>query len=99
MKIYHNLHFTITPQNHFFPSVPHTYFATKFRTNFNFIEVFKENKPEICATIIENTSKHVATLPTGNIGYFGVPITNEKPEFFQVNDINTLKKCYSYIPS
>ena len=31
---YHNLHFTTTPQNHFFPSVPHTYFATKFRTNF-----------------------------------------------------------------
>ena len=91
MKIYHNLHFTTTPQNHFFPSVPHTYFATKFRTNFNFIEVFTDNKPDICATIIQNTSKHVATLPSGHIGYIEVPITNEKPKFFQVNDINTLK--------
>ena len=39
IKNYHNLHFTTTPQNHFFPSVPHTYFATKFRTNFNFIAI------------------------------------------------------------
>ena len=64
IKNYHNLLFTTTPQNHFFPSVPRTYFATKFRTNFNFIEVFKDDKPDICATIIQNTSKHVATLPT-----------------------------------
>ena len=28
IKNYHNLHFTTTPQIHFFPSVPHTYFAT-----------------------------------------------------------------------
>ena len=90
IKNYHNLHFTTTPQNHFFPSVPHTYFATKFRTNFNFIEVFTDDKPDICATIIQNTSKHVATLPTGHIGYIEVPVTNEKPKFFQVNDINTL---------
>ena len=90
LKNYHNLHFTTTPQNHFFPSVTHTYFATKFRTNFNFIELFTDDKPDICATIIQNTSKHVATLPTGHIGYIEVPITNEKPKFFQVNDINTL---------
>ena len=89
IKNYHNLHFTTTPQNHFFPSVPHTYFATKFCTNFNFIVVFTDNKPDICATIIQNTSKRVATLPTGHIGYIEVPITNEKPKFFQVNDINT----------
>ena len=90
IKNYHTLHFTTTPQNHFFPSVPHTYFANKFRKNFNFIEVFTDDKPDICATIIENTSKHVATLPTGHIGYIQVPITIEKPKFFQVNDTNTL---------
>ena len=90
IKNYHNLHFTTTPQNHFFPSVPHTYFATKFRSNFNFIEVFTDDKPDICATIIQNTSKHIAILPTGHIGYIEVPITDEKPKFFQVNDINTL---------
>ena len=49
-----------------------------------------DDKPDICATIIQNTSKHVATLPTGHIGYIEVPITNEKHKFFQVNDINTL---------
>ena len=49
---------TTTPQNHFFPSVPHTYFATKFRTNFNFIEVFTDDKPDICATIIQNMLQH-----------------------------------------
>ena len=54
------------------------------------IEVFTDNKPDICATIIQNTSNHVATLPTGHIGYIVVPITNEKPKFFQVNDINIL---------
>ena len=90
IKNYQNLHFTTTAQNHFFPSVPHTYFATKFRTNFNFIEVFTDDKPDICATIIQNTSKQIATLPTGHIGYIEVPITNEKPKIFQVKDINTL---------
>ena len=90
IKKYHNLQFTTIPQNHFFPSVNHTYFATQFCTNSNFIEVFTDDKPDVCATIIENTSKHVATLPTGHIGYIEVPITNEKPKFFQVNDINTL---------
>ena len=40
--------------------------------------------------MFQNTTKHVATLPTGHIGYTEVPITNEKPKFFQVNDINTL---------
>ena len=87
---YHNLRFTTTPQNHIFPSIPHTYFATKFRTNFNFIEVFTDNKPDICATIIQNTSKHIATLPTAHIGYIEVSITNEKPKFSQVIDLNTL---------
>ena len=70
--------------------MPHTFFATKFRTNFNFIEVFTDDKPDICATIIQNTSKHVAILPTGHIGYIAVPITNEKPKFCQVNDFNPL---------
>ena len=79
-----------TPPNHFFPIIPHTYFATKFRTNFNFIEVFTDNKPDICATVFQNTSKHLATLSTGHIGYIEVPIANEKPKFYQVNDINTL---------
>ena len=81
IKNYHNFHFTTTLQNHFFPSVPHTYFATTFRTTFNFIEVFTDNKPDICATFIQNTSKHVATLPTGHIGYIEVPITNENLNF------------------
>ena len=90
IKNYYNLHFTTTPQTHFFPTIPHIYFATKFCTNLNFIEVFTDKKPDVCATIIQNTSKHVATLPTGHIGYIDIPITNEKPKFYQVNDINTL---------
>ena len=32
----------------------------------------------------------VATLPTGHIGFVEVPITNEKPKYYQVNDNNTL---------
>ena len=40
------------------------------------------------------TSKHLATIPATHyplhIGYIDVPITNEKPKFFQVNDTNTL---------
>ena len=44
-----------------------------------------DKKPDI-----QNTSKHVATLSTGHIGYIEVPITNEKPKFYKVNDINTL---------
>ena len=40
IKNYYNLHFTTTPQNKFLPTIPHTYFSSKFRTTFNFIEVF-----------------------------------------------------------
>ena len=81
---------TFLPPNQFFLTVLHTYFSTKFRTTFNFIEAFTEDKPDTCATLIQNTTHHIATLPTGNIGYIEVPITNEKPKYYHVNDINTL---------
>ena len=54
------------------------------------MNVLTDKKPYICATIIQNTSNHVATLPTGHYGYIEVPITNERPKLYQVNDINTL---------
>ena len=90
IKNYYNLQFKSTPQNQFFPTVPHTYFSTKFSTTFNFIEVFTEDKPDTCATLIQNSTSHIATLPTGHIGCDEVPTTNEKPKYYHVNDINTL---------
>ena len=66
------------------------YISSKFRTAINFIEVFTHNKPDTCATIIKNSTSHIATLPTGHIGYIEVPITNEKPILYQVNDFNAL---------
>ena len=54
------------------------------------IEVVKDDKPDTCAQIIQNSTNHVATLPTGHIGYIEVPNTNEKPKYYQVKDINTL---------
>ena len=100
IKNYYDVHFTTTPQNQFFPTIPHTYFSTKFRTTFNFIDVFTDGKPDTCATIIQNSTNHVATLPTGHIGYIEVPLTNEKYEDYQVNDINTLihKITHAYHP-
>ena len=59
-----------------FTTVPHTYFSTKFRTTFNFIEIFTDDKTDTCATIIQNSTNHVPTLPTGHIGYIEFPITN-----------------------
>ena len=79
IKNCYNLHFSTTPQNQFFPTIPHTYFSTKFRT-FNFIEVFTDDKPDTCAILIPNSTNHIATLPTGQIGHIEVPITNEKPK-------------------
>ena len=87
---YYKLHFQTTPQNQFVPTVPHTYFSTKNCTTFNFIEVFTEDKPDTCATFIQNSTNHTATLPTGHTGYIEVPITNEKPKYYHVNDINHL---------
>ena len=37
-----------------------------------------------------NSTNHIATQPTGHIGYIEVPITNEKPKHYQVNNLNTL---------
>ena len=48
------------------------------------------NQLLLCAKIIPNSTNHFATLPTGHIGYNEVPNTNEKPNYYQVNDINTL---------
>ena len=90
IKNYYYLHFQTTPQNQLFPTVPHTYFSTKFCTTFNFIEVYTEDKPDTCVTLIQNSTNHIATLPTGHIGYNEVPITNEKPKYYHVNDIITL---------
>ena len=89
-KNYYNLRFTTTPQSQFFPTIPLTYFSTKFRTTFNFIEIFTDDKPDNCATILQNSTTHIATLPKGDIGKIEIPITNERPKYYQVNDINTL---------
>ena len=67
---YYNLHFPTTPQNQCFPTIPHTYFSSKFRTTFIFIEVFTDDKPDNCATFIQNSKNHVATLSTGHIGIY-----------------------------
>ena len=42
---------------------------------------FTDDKPDTCATLIQNSTNHIATLPTGHIGYI-VPITNEKPNYY-----------------
>ena len=81
MKNNYNLHFATTP---------HTYFSSKIRTTFNFIEVFTDDKPDICSIFNQNYTNHIATLPKGHIGYIQVPITNEQTKYYQVNDLNTL---------
>ena len=45
---------------------------------------------------LSKTTNHVATLPTGLIGYIEVPITDEKPKYYQVNDIITLIHNVTY---
>ena len=90
IKNYNNSNFQTTPQNQFFPTVPYTYFSTKIRTTFNFIEVSTDDKPDTCATLIQNSTNHIATLPTGHTGCFEVPISDEKPKYYHGNDINTL---------
>ena len=51
---------------------PHTYFSSEFRTTFNFIELFTDDKPDICSTNIRNSTNDIATLPIGHIGYLEV---------------------------
>ena len=60
------------------------------------MEIFTEVKPDICATLIQNSTNHIAKLPTGHIGY----ISNEKLEYYHVHDINTLihKVTQTYHP-
>ena len=43
----------------------------------------------MCATLVQSTTNHIATLPTGHIGYIEVQITNEKPKYCHANDNNT----------
>ena len=71
-------HWNLTKKPSCFHTNPHTYFSTKFCTTFNFVDVFIDDKQNTCATIIQNSTNHVDTLPTGLIGYIEVPITNGK---------------------
>ena len=58
-----------------------------------------QQKPDICATIIQNSTNHIATLATGHIVYIEVPNTNEKPNYYhQVNDINSSVHDHTYHP-
>ena len=63
------------------------------------MEVFTEDKPDTCATLKQNYTNQIATLPTGHIGYI-VPITNGKPKYYHVKDFNTLiqKVTHTYHP-
>ena len=90
IKNYYNLHFATTPKNQFFPTIPHTFFASKFCTTFIFIEVFTDDKHAICSTVTQNSTNHIVTLLKGHIGYIEVPPTNEKPKCYQFTDIKTL---------
>ena len=71
---YYNLHFATPPTNHFFPAIPLSYVSSKFRTKCNFIEIFTVDKPDICSTIIQNSTNHVATLPKGHFDHIEVPL-------------------------
>ena len=73
---------------------------SKSRSTFNFIEVLTDDKPDTCAIIFQNSTNHIATLPIEHIGYIEIPNTNEKPKYYQVNDINTLihNVTYTYHP-
>ena len=55
IKNYYNVHFTSTPQNQFFLTIPHTYFSTKTCRTVKFIEDFTDDKPDACATITQNS--------------------------------------------
>ena len=86
IKNYYYIQFTTKSQNQFFPTIPHPH----FRTTFDFVEVFTDDKPDTCAINKQNSTNHNATLPTKHIEYIEVPITNEKPKYYQVNDIKAL---------
>ena len=90
IKNYYNLRFSTTPNTQFFPTVPHIYFSTKFRTRVKFIETIAKDDPDTCVIIIQNSTNHVATLPTGDNNYIEVPFTNEKPKYYQIHDIDSL---------
>ena len=68
IRNYYNLNFATTAKKQFLPTIPHTYFSSKFRTTFNFNEVFTDAEPDICSKIIQNSTNNIATLRKGHIG-------------------------------
>ena len=45
---------------------------------------------------IQNSTSHVATIPTGNICFIENPITNEKPKYYQVHDFKSIEHNVSH---
>ena len=83
IKNYYNLHFATILKNQLLPTIPLTYFSSKFRTTFNFIEVFTDDKPDIC-------SKIVKTLQI-IMQHFQKDILVILKYQSQMNDLNTIK--------
>ena len=46
----------------------------------------------MCNAYTKNSTKHIATLLTGHIGYIEFPITNEKPKYYHVNKNSSSQK-------
>ena len=91
IKNYYNLHFATTPKTNSFLQyhIP-TSHLNFVQPSINFIEVFTDDKPDICFTIIQSSTNHIATLLKGHIGFLEVPFTKKQPKYYQVNSLNTL---------
>ena len=70
IKNYYNLLFSTTPENQFFPTVPHRYFSTQCRTTLDFFELFTDDKTDTCAnnhTKLYRSICQFVTLPTEDV--------------------------------
>ena len=68
-------------ENHepLFPDMPRTLFLTKLKLYFSLKIFLAKTSWNSCAVFFKNIIMHMATLPTGIIGYIEIPLNRVKP--------------------
>ena len=80
LKIPEALFFKSENHESLFAEMPKPHFLSKLKRQFSFfLEVSSKYSENSCSELIENITMHMATLPTGIIGYIAFPITTVKP--------------------
>ena len=70
--------------------MPQSHFVSKLKRDFSFMDILSKISENSCSVSIKNSTRRMATIPTGVLKNIEIPITTVKPCHYRISDINTL---------